>query len=223
MPMREARGSARRSSAAIASPNFWSRTASGAGRIGVGRPRRFPTCFRCQRAEAPMALCVVIERKPQLLFIEIRPQTVGEMQLGVRDFPEHEITKALLTAGANQQIDWARRQRGMIDLLEQAMKVIRCQFRSAIGPPRGSHNTVVRGVVEHNTQAHSRTSCAQSLTPLDGAQKVRIQAVAPSDDVDANGLRDTATCLRQEIFAKETHQSIDLPWRACPICRRKGV
>jgi hypothetical protein len=50
---------------------------------------------------------IVIERTPKMLSIELRPQTVGEMQLGVGDFPEHEITKALLTSGANQQVDWA--------------------------------------------------------------------------------------------------------------------
>ena len=43
--------------------------------------------------------------------VEIRPQRVADMQLGVREIPQQEIADAVIAAGANEQIrDRARRR-----------------------------------------------------------------------------------------------------------------
>ena len=39
-----------------------------------------------------------------MLFAEIRPKAVAEVELGISDVPQQEIADALLVAGAYQQI-----------------------------------------------------------------------------------------------------------------------
>jgi hypothetical protein len=46
----------------------------------------------------------VRDRSIELALVEIRPERVAEVQLGVRKIPQQEVADALLAAGADQQI-----------------------------------------------------------------------------------------------------------------------
>ena len=63
------------------------------------------------RAEASLAARVLLQGCVECVLIEVRPQALDEVQLGVRALPEQEVAEAFLAAGADEQIDFVRRQR----------------------------------------------------------------------------------------------------------------
>src|SRR3989304_145973 len=54
--------------------------------------------------EAPLARTVGSERGFERGGVEIRPQRIGEMQLGIGKLPEQKIAHAPLAAGADEQV-----------------------------------------------------------------------------------------------------------------------
>src|SRR3979490_2298684 len=74
-------------------------------RLSMGRPGK-GVGDNC--AKAPLALCIRLERVLEGLLVEVRPQAVGEIQLGVRALPKPEVAQAPVAAGANQQIHLGR-------------------------------------------------------------------------------------------------------------------
>src|SRR5204862_7021872 len=67
------------------------------------------------QTESSLARLVRLDGGVELASIEIRPQPFGEIELGVRGFPEQEVGEAELAAGANHQI--RRRQHGRAQML----------------------------------------------------------------------------------------------------------
>src|SRR4051812_356909 len=63
-----------------------------------GGPGRYPT----EPAIARLKCCDGFE---EIVFAEVRPETIGEVQLGVRSAPQEEVRDALLTAGADEEVD----------------------------------------------------------------------------------------------------------------------
>ncbi len=57
-----------------------------------------------------------------MLLVEVRPQALGEVQFGVGALPEKKIAEAFFPAGADQKVDFRRGARGMVHLVQQAMK-----------------------------------------------------------------------------------------------------
>src|SRR5690625_2769586 len=57
-----------------------------------------------QAAEAPFAGGKVLERRAKMAGIEVRPQHIGKVQLGVGQLPQKKIGQPLFAAGANEQI-----------------------------------------------------------------------------------------------------------------------
>src|SRR5690606_8903222 len=73
-------------------------------------------------AEASLAPAERLDRAVERDDVEVGPERVGEIQLGVGELPQQEITDALLAAGADEQIGLGRvghrqvrRQRGFAD------------------------------------------------------------------------------------------------------------
>ncbi len=67
--------------------------------------RRHDSCRASQftSSEAAGATGVLLERSLELLLVEVRPQAVGEVQLGVGAFPEKKIAESLFAAGADER------------------------------------------------------------------------------------------------------------------------
>src|SRR5215208_3543851 len=47
---------------------------------------------------------IVLERLPELFTAEVRPERLGEDELGVRDLPQEEVRDAELPRGPDQQV-----------------------------------------------------------------------------------------------------------------------
>src|SRR5687768_13285991 len=72
-------------------------------------------------AEAPLALAVRRDRLVERCAVEIGPQRLGEIELGVGELPEQEVGDALLAPGADEKIGFGRiahreirRERGFV-------------------------------------------------------------------------------------------------------------
>src|SRR5688572_12013393 len=87
------------------------------GRVGERLSSSITT--RIDGAESAVATRVFLQRLLEGGLVEVRPQAVDEMQLGVCAFPEQEIAEALLATGADQQVDLRCRQGGVVDCGER--------------------------------------------------------------------------------------------------------
>jgi hypothetical protein len=69
-------------------------------------------------AKAPVPLAVLRERVLERLVVEIRPQTVDEIELCVRALPQQEVAQALLATRPDQEIHLGRGRHRMINVGE---------------------------------------------------------------------------------------------------------
>ena len=102
---------------------------------------------RRRQARAPPATCSLVrpKRRSRCRYqrergvegggVEVRPQQVGEVQLGVRELPEQEVGDALLAAGADEQVR-LRRVRHREERLERLRIGSRRASASASGCAR---------------------------------------------------------------------------------------
>src|SRR5687768_8634015 len=87
------------------------------GRVGERLSSSITT--RIDGAESAVTTRVFLQRLVEGALVEVRPQTVDEMQLGVCALPEEEIAQALLATGADQEVDLRCRQCDVIDCGER--------------------------------------------------------------------------------------------------------
>src|ERR1700733_11418344 len=92
--------------------------------------------LRAQPAEAPLPAAIVFQRVPKTLFIEVRPQTIAEVQLRERGFPEQKIAEPPFVPGADQQVDGADCMGAVIGFEQQAVKVLGGQIGGAFATKR---------------------------------------------------------------------------------------
>src|ERR1035438_5848259 len=143
-----------------------------------------------QCAKSALATGVVLECAVEPLLAEVRPETVGEVQLRISAFPQQKIAEPLFAAGANQQIDLACGIQGMIDFVQQAPKRLTIKIRDVLGPPRSRNDAVLRRIVDRDAQVHSGSGGAQALALLDRAQQTLAEPIAPAADIEADRLLD---------------------------------
>src|SRR5207245_11470462 len=55
-------------------------------------------------AESTAPVCVLLDRRPELLRPEVGPERVGEHVLGVRGLPEEEVRGAALAGSADDEV-----------------------------------------------------------------------------------------------------------------------
>jgi hypothetical protein len=106
---------------------------------------------RCDSAEAAFAAMELGDGGGQVVGREVGPHARREQHLRIRALPQKKIAQALLTAGADQQVDIGT---------ERASKFIRIEFASA--------RQIARGIdICATTEAgrRSRRPMASSRTP----------------------------------------------------------
>src|SRR6202041_3408180 len=104
--------------------------------------------LRAQPAEAPLPAAIVFQSVPETLFIEVRPQTIAEVQLRERGFPEQKIAEPPFVPGADQQIDGADCVRAVIGFEQPAMKAIGGEIGGAFAATNRLQKRVLRGGVD---------------------------------------------------------------------------
>ncbi len=108
--------------------------------------------------EAALPPAEMLDRGVELALVEVRPQRVAEVQLGVGEIPQQEIADALLAAGADQQV--GIRQTGQRQLLAELrlVDVVRAQLAgdAALGElPRGASDVPAPAVRDGDDERHA--------------------------------------------------------------------
>src|SRR6185312_10877761 len=123
--------------------------------------RRGRGCARGRRqlsggeAEAPFAAREELERGRQLPLVEVRPQSIGEIELRVGDVPEEEVADPPLTAGADQEV--RIRQPAELQRCGEAILVDVGRLQGAAGTLRGEpartlHDVPASAVADRHLQ-----------------------------------------------------------------------
>src|SRR6266850_4605737 len=156
---------------------------------GSGRRRLRAELF-AGAAEPAFPAAVGVNGASQCLSVEIRPQLVGEVELGIGQLPQQEVADALLAAGTDEQIGLGRvahRQvRGKMGL---AVRILRIrQF---------PHHAVDRlqdvpasAVIGGNGEREPVVAGGQLLRVADQSGQTRLEAgqVAHHPETDAVGV-----------------------------------
>jgi len=114
-----------------------------AGLLGVQRLPR-----GAQRTKAAVALLEILDGRLEILWTELRPHHVGEIQLGVRALPQQEVAEPPLTTGADDEVHIASRTRIVLATEGAAEVLARHLFAGGRHSLRGAQNLVARGVVD---------------------------------------------------------------------------
>ena len=81
-------------------------------RISRSSPRSCPGTSRLDRPPKALPALKIQDGPEQLRPIEIRPQSIGDVELGISDLPEQEVADAHFARRADQQIRF-RKTRGI--------------------------------------------------------------------------------------------------------------
>src|SRR5690554_2818485 len=172
-------------------------------------------------AETALARAVgrdcLIERE----LVEVGPQRVGEVQLGVGELPQQEVADALLATGPDEEVRLRRighRQLGAdLGLGEvAAARVARGEAverrddvpASAVVGGHGQHQAVVAG--------------RQRLGLLDEPDDRRIEARQVADDTETHAVLVQAPHLVLQRAHEQLHQERDFLGRTAPVLGTEG-
>src|SRR5450631_2281223 len=73
-------------------------------------------------SESPFAFRILIEGLCKGALIEVRPETIHEVQLGICTFPQQKVAQSFLAAGADQKVHVRRDRHRMIDIGQMLLK-----------------------------------------------------------------------------------------------------
>src|SRR5688572_18570152 len=171
-------------------------------------------------AEAPLALAVRPDRLVERRSVEIRPQRLGEIELGISELPEEEVRDALLAPGADEQIGLGRiahrevwRERRFVDrgasaIREHAVHRLQDVPASAVVRRDGEGElTVVRG---------ERLAARDQLADL-GAEALDI-----THDFQTHAVRVQLFDLVLKRAFEKLHEERHFLGGAAPVLRTEG-
>src|SRR5262245_56970657 len=140
-------------------------------------------------SEPPLAAAIPIERLVERHGIEVRPEALGEEQLGVSKLPEQEVADALLAPGANEQVRLGRIRHRKI-----RRKVLFCDpslDRTGLlarQPRQSLQDVPAPTVVGRDRQREAGIALGQALAGLDQRPDLQVEAARVADDLEADGV-----------------------------------
>src|SRR5688572_33142435 len=178
---------------------------------------------RIDGAESAIASRVLLQCLVESALVEVRPEAVDEMQLGVCALPEHEIAESLLAASADQQVDLRRGQCHVVDCGERLGEARTIDAVCRSQPTADFDEAVLCRIVHGNTQTHAGAMRRGAFAALDQVEQLHTQAVATADDVDADRLLDATPRLCLQMLLEQRKQAADFIQRALPVRSRECV
>jgi len=151
---------------------------------------------------------------------KIGPAFGEKDKFGEGAFPEKEVGKALLAAGADEQIDVGRS--ATKDLRENGAEGFLREFGHFVEAAGGVVNGVARRIIHGQAQPQARPVCGGGFGVSDGLAQRGGQAVAPANDAETYTLVDAVRGLGQQIFMKDAKDRGDFGGGPLPIGRGQG-
>src|SRR5918994_2881235 len=174
------------------------------------------------RAEAPAAARVLLDRRPEALLVEVRPERVVEDELGVRGLPEQEVRDPLLARRADDEIGIA--QVGRV----QAGRDVR--FRQVLvsdtfpeNRAHCFHELGAAAVVERNPELQAVEMLRGRLQSCHLLPQLGRDAVAAAEEARTYALPREVGELAIDGLVHPLHDRLDLVCRPCPVLGRERV
>ena len=179
-------------------------------------------CGAVERQRQPAVAAVALgeggQRVGEVVAVEVGPQPLGEVELGVGAFPQQEVRQPLLAAGADQQVDVEWRVTAgeqPSDTLARQVGGLRCRD--------GIDEFVTSGIVNGDAHVQAITRRSRSFRSLDCRRDAARQSITPADHGEARAGRDELADLGVEVVTEQAHQQPDLGRRPPPVVGGEGV
>ena len=181
---------------------------------------------RRHTAEPALAAVELGNRRVQFAAPEVGPHHLGEVEFGVRAFPQQEVAQPALAAGANDQVHVLCRL-ALARLTRHQLAERRLPLLSAGGkladPFGGSENRVARRVVDGQPQQQTLTAAGSPLGRGDRGTQIRAEAIAAADHLNAHAVRDALVDLAVQMALEQAQQQAHLARRTVPVVGRERV
>ena len=173
-------------------------------------------------AVAPLALLVGQHGLEQVAAAEVRPQSVGDVDLGIGDLPQQVVADAHLAARPNHQVGV-----GLAAGVEEArerrlVKLIGTQSRRH-GAPRRVDDFRAAAVVQRDVEQHAARAGGSCDRLIQFLAHVARQFVGPADDVEPDVVAEQHVQFRTQIALQQQHQRPDFGGRPLPVLHRERV
>src|SRR5262245_5089128 len=150
----------------------------------LGTLRRFE--LLAGTAEAPLAAAVGSDGEVERRGVEVGPQRVGEIKLGVRKLPQQEVADALLAAGADEEVRLRRIAHGEVG--KQRFFVHRLAGVLGDEPVDGLQDVPAAAVVRGDGEGEPLVGGGEALARLDGAMDGRVEAAGVAHHPEAHAV-----------------------------------
>ncbi|KAG0779054.1 hypothetical protein G6F22_010861 [Rhizopus arrhizus] len=161
-----------------------------------------------------------VQRLLQQFGIEVRPQGLGEPQLGVGQLPQQEVADAGIAAGADEQV--RGRQVGQGHLAAQQRFVDLFGQQAARGHfhgqgARGTGDILAATVAGGDRQGQGGVVSGALLGQLHAADQAGTEALAFTDEAHAHATPVQLVHFAVERAEEQLHQRIDFFLRPAPV------
>src|SRR5215471_7693832 len=178
-------------------------------------------------AEAPLPALVLPDRLEQVVAPEVRPQDVGEHQLGVGELPEEIVRDPELPRGPHEQVGvgHVRRVQASSDGAFADLVRVEPSRRHLVADDAGGVDQLgPPAVVEREREGHGAVAASELFRVGDlAAQPARDPSAPPADEShpDATVVELVAPAEQQVLV--EVHEIPHLVDRSAPVLRRERV
>src|SRR5436853_5890102 len=149
--------------------------------------RRLKKELKSAAAEAPATLCVLLERRPEVVDAELRPERLDEDELRVGGLPEQEVREPELARRPDQQIRVRHLGRVQVRRDERLVDLVRGDA-GLDDPPQRLDDLRASAVVERDPEQEPAVRRGLPLERLHPLLQLLRRAVAPTDEPRAHAL-----------------------------------
>src|SRR5690606_14921157 len=171
-----------------------------------------------QTSEAAFAPRKLIECRCKIGRLEVGPQAVGEVKLGIGRLPQQEIRKPYLARGADEKVK--RRQVSGVEMRLDRFGGDRPLPR---GSTRGAHELVLRAIVERHRERRALVARGARERLLDEPHDVGSKRTPVADDLEPHVIGGKFIEIAQDEALHQPHEVADFLFGAFPVFRGKGV
>src|SRR5688572_11889656 len=167
----------------------------------------------CDFSKASLAALILQDRREEITAREVRPQDGYDVQLGVRELPEHEVRDALLSGRANQEIGigtsigvQVRTECILIDV-----RRVETTLSGRLGEPSCRANELrPRAIRDEELHGEAIIMRRRFHDAVDCLTSRPRQAVEIAVYTHANTVRDELRLLALDILLEQRHERGDL-------------
>src|SRR5579871_4171261 len=190
----------------------------------VRSTQSFPLGLSGRAAEAALPLLEERQRLEELALAEVRPERVGDVQLGVSELPEEEVADPHLSAGADEKVGIGDAGRAEVlgkHALSDALRIELTPRYPAGDRTDRAHDVVAPAVAHGERDGHARVVARRRDRLAQRSAHRRGQPAQVADREQADVMLHHLAELALQVAAQQRHEAVDLARRAVPVLARE--